>query len=424
MKLVDKLVNKKTGVFYYLEKGLGFKLPIPMNIYILYRRKLMNENEELLIENSGLSLGYDFFSDEKALTSALGEGVERYCSSSTIGHDLIYGSYNNLRTDFSLLNPLDITRVSDVQYKEIGIQKSIDLDTPFYWTECFDEIKKETKWVPANTVFMGSDSRLRENVIRDITSTGLAAGPTLQFAKERSLLECIERDAFTIMWLNQLELPVIDLDSIKCNRINKILTLCKEVDLKPYIIDISLDINVPVYFVLLENLRQKPPFIQVGAKAHFNPLEALEGALSEALSLFNLHGKYNTPEVKDITNHENLQSFADHIKYYAFGNGLNSLNFIKNGKVVDFSLSIKNKIDSFSSLVKNLNDKGITVLTKDLTTVDMESLSLKVVRTVVPEFSFLEVGIPMLECKRLKSVPETMGINVNNYFNKMPHPFP
>ena len=50
--------------------------------------------------------------------------------------------------------------------------------------------------------------------IRDSISTGLATGSTRLQAVENAALECIERDAIVITWLNQLSVPLIDQQTI------------------------------------------------------------------------------------------------------------------------------------------------------------------------------------------------------------------
>ncbi|MEM5635542.1 YcaO-like family protein [Bacillus toyonensis] len=45
--------------------------------------------------------------------------------------------------------------------------------------------------------------------IWDSISTGLATGSTRLQAVENAALECIERDAIVITWLNQLSVPLI-----------------------------------------------------------------------------------------------------------------------------------------------------------------------------------------------------------------------
>ena len=71
-----------------------------------------------------------------------------------------------------------------------------------------------------------------------------------------------------------------------------------------FFFDITTDIKIPTYLVLVRNLYNNYPYIQVGAKAHYDPLTALKGALMETLASLNLLANPNQDiaEIVDIKN--------------------------------------------------------------------------------------------------------------------------
>ena len=126
------------------------------------------------------------------------------------------------------LNPLSITQPLREQYQETyGISKEIDGDTIFNWVQAKDEIYKNVL-VPANTIYFDVDEEFLLPHIRDSISTGLATGSTRLQAIENAALECIERDAIMITWLNELSVPLIDSQTIPDETIQYYLKVADE----------------------------------------------------------------------------------------------------------------------------------------------------------------------------------------------------
>ena len=82
--------------------------------------------------------------------------------------------------------------------------------------------------VPANTIYFDVDEEFLLPHIRDSISTGLATGSTRLQAIENAALECIERDAITITWLNELSVPLIDSQTIPDETIQYYLKVADE----------------------------------------------------------------------------------------------------------------------------------------------------------------------------------------------------
>ena len=71
--------------------------------------------------------------------------------------------------------------------------------------------------MPAALVDDPADPTDDQNGWFDSGPSGAAAGPDLEQAIARALLEIIERDAFMVAWERELRLPLIDPDRLLLN---------------------------------------------------------------------------------------------------------------------------------------------------------------------------------------------------------------
>ena len=138
----------------------------------------------------------------------------------------------------------------------------------------------------------------------------------------------------------------------------------------------------------MRNLYNKYPHIQIGAKAHYDPLIALKGALMETLASLNLLADPNnkTTEAVDIKDTINIKSIKDHMHYYASGNTKEAFDFLISSSPRPFNNY--SEINNFEELKVKLNTMNLNLYTYDLTTEDISSLGLYVYRVLMPELAF------------------------------------
>lgn len=402
---------------------------IPLKIMLVTGKPLINNEMEGNLIGKFSGTGVDFLNYEVAEIKAIGEFVERY-SSTVISTNLIEGTYKNIKkTNKNLLNPMTITRISAEDYanKKNKPPKSLE-DSNFFWVEGFDELTHEKKWIPTDLVYLHPNIT-NKYAIREIISTGLATGETLVDAKIRGLLECIERDSIVIMWQNMISYPRLKLNTINNLVFQQKISELADLDLQVTILDISTDLEVPVYFCILKN-DDKAPFISVGASANFNEEKAVLNALMEACLTYNVNSLRLLNDLKfefsgDIDELKFIH-MDDHSSLYADYNLNENLSFLQNGDEIDFiSKNKRNKrVKDYNELLNKLKSLNLDYCTVDLTTKDFKSSNLHVVRSIVPQLAFLECNTPHLECSRIKDVPKKLGYKVSNEYNSFPHPFP
>ncbi|WP_061808957.1 YcaO-like family protein [Rossellomorea vietnamensis] len=422
-KVKQEIVNPKIGLIQGLKEGLDIHLPVPMHLYTTYRKSLIDDKFNEVIKGDLDGLGYDFESREIAQIKAIGECLERYCASYSDEKMFIKGSYHTLKDEYKVVDPCSFTRPFPEQYLEVyGERYEITKDSEMYWVESVDELTGLNTLVPVTAVYFNLGPNHYSNHIRESISTGLAAGNSKTMAKEGAILECIERDAIMIMWLNKISAPVIDISSIEDDFLKDKVKSLEEIGFSTYFLDITTDIEVPTYFVVIKNNYEKVPFVQVGAKSHFDRFTALRGAFLEAAVGINLFTRPFKREFVDITDIKKINSIHDHIYYYGLGGGQEKLQFLFDGPQKTFTP--ETKVHNIEELKAILKEKNLNLYTVDVTTEDVEEQGIHVVRAVMPELAFLETWLPMLNCKRLTSVPLNLGYILPESFNKDPHPFP
>ncbi|UOQ49506.1 YcaO-like family protein [Gracilibacillus caseinilyticus] len=422
---LNLLVDEDYGIIQKIEKQQNFKGEFPLHIYIASRNDVKNIKGEMLIPMVTNGSGFSLYSKDKAIKSAVGEAIERYCCAITENHKIIYKSDEELNSCKLLLET--ITRYEDWQYDEpYNIFDNVRSKKKLYWVEGFDVLKEQNLWVPAELVFMPPKISKDSMNIREAISTGLAAGPTKIEALFSGIFECIERDASIIMWLKEISFPRIKNESIEEYEIQNTLKICYQLGLNVQIFDVTNNIPVPTYLVLIKN-EKHVPHISIGTNCDTNQIKALKGAIEEALGCYHFYGikcsdgKLSAPNFNDLSE---INSIQDHPIYYALGYGSENLEFLENGKVKDFNPNEYEEL-SKEDLILYMKNLGLSIYSIDLTTKDVKNTGIHVVKTVIPELANLDCKFPLLKCARLNSVPASMNYSYNSdNFNLSPHPFP
>ncbi len=421
-EMKSKLVDSRTGIIHKLdnqfENYLGL---IPMHMITSYKTDTLDADANTISHTSELTgLGYDFHSLDKAQERTIGESIERYCSM-LINQPIMKLKANEIKDKINLFN---ITRYTDEQILEHNLNiKQISNDTELYWVKGKDELNKGIeKWIPTDLVYL--NHFYKDRPIREMTSTGLAAGPTLSYAIINGILECIERDSFTIMWQNRLSMPIINQQSIKSKIITNVLDKIEQLGLKVTIIDMTSDIEVPSYLTIIQN--NKPPYTTFGASTHFSSKEALLSSIREASACYNLNIRayiegYN-PELTS-SDFGSFTDFHQHAAFYAYQENIEAINFLFKGEIVNFQNNKTSWITNSNDLLEHLKYLGIDTYSIDITSNDVKKVGLHVARVIMPKLAFLEVSYPMLNCERIFKVPLKLGYKLDG-LNPYPHPFP
>jgi ribosomal protein S12 methylthiotransferase accessory factor len=434
LQAAKKLISKRTGIISTVEfdnlasgePSIYFARSTPANSFALNGMETINYGDATSID------------PKRAIMKAVGESIERYCPAHFKYEDFILSAYNDL--DCEAIHPEDFALFSEKQYAEPDFPFSRPTaSTPLRWASAYSLSHDRPVLVPASFVHIPYQfDPLLEPRTHNPISTGLACGSNFAPAIYKAILEVIERDAFMIMWQNQLPCSRIDLSTINDSFNQSILNELEALPVECQAYLIPSDMEVPVIMVLLRNTSGHPPHTVIGMSADLNPNRALMLALEEVCLSWLGMGRYSSgkKDYKPSKDYKDVNTLILHALAHAVDPGLGkSLEFLNpSGRQISFqdikNISDENMVTNIQSLVGKLNEKDLNVVVKDLTTVDVDEVGFKVIRVVVPGMQPLDVNHARrhLGGSRLYQVPCQMRLKTQPLteedLNPYPHMFP
>lgn len=221
--------------------------------------------------------------DSASLTAALAEALERYIWFEQ--DDYFIDALTGTEETLSAYNVLQLDRFAGFT----GTEHENTSTAEMTWIKALSHVQRRNVYIPAQIISgkYARESILEKNEvrIRQSITTGLATFPTEPGAVLRGALEVIERDAFMVMWLNQLTLPRISFDRVRASNtmLDSLLTMCERHKLRPHLIELITDAPASVACVVVEDLTGTVPRFTVGACAGRSIANIAEKALLEAL---------------------------------------------------------------------------------------------------------------------------------------------
>ena len=182
-----------------------------LNKYNLYMYQCLSANTiDLFNVSREVSSGGLGVNENKkiAMTSCLAEALERYCMSYIPKKEIVKKRKRELTSE----NTFSIFHIySDEQYKNLNMFLNPNIDE-IEWTKIYSiHDNKQYKYWPASLIYLPYDLN---KPVAETTSTGMAAGFTLDECVQSGLLELIERDALMINFMQRLNPPEIDIETI------------------------------------------------------------------------------------------------------------------------------------------------------------------------------------------------------------------
>ncbi|MFW9940482.1 MAG: YcaO-like family protein [Candidatus Thorarchaeota archaeon] len=427
-----RFVSYKTGIIKaILEQPIEQDDP-----YIFSFGTVMNDTSRFSKHKCSVRNGGAGLTREKALLATIGEAIERYCSSFYNRENLIFGSY--IEHENYAVHPNNFILFSDKQYYQENFPfKPFTAISKIYWTWGYSLIYNKPKLVPACFTYLPYGYTKEETFLGPSISTGLSCGNSLEEAILTGIYECIERDAFTIMWLNKLSMPVVKIDENK-NQIGKIIHdkfVISNIDY--YVCDITSDIGIPTFYVLAIGNSSDGMLACVGSATRLNSEDAILKALVESAQgrPYLRYVLRKDPNWTCGENFCNLRSFDDHGRLYSsMPELIPKLLFIKQpaSRLLRElpNLSSSKIVDDIKFCLKKLSGMGLDVIVIDLTTRDVKEVGFSVVRVIIPGLHPLHGNhqFRFLGGNRLYNVPRILGYTQKDTTEEelyaWPHPFP
>ncbi|WP_437631039.1 TOMM precursor leader peptide-binding protein [Sorangium sp. So ce854] len=326
-----------------------------------------------------------------ALIRATGEAIERYAAGIFDEQGLLRAPVADMKGDF--IAPERLCLYSEEQYARPGFPYDrLDPTTPIEWTVGRWLDTRAPVVVPALPTYYGNCAGPGAYFCQ-VTSNGLAAGPTLEAASMGAALELIERDAFMISWLARRPgrriLPDDAVDPGAHEIARQLAQRGARIEL--YLLDAG--IAVPVVMCVGYGDGKRWPGAVVSIAAHLSPLTAIRKAVLEQGQIVNYVFRMMTGEQLAIPERpEDVRTLEDHAIYYVPPSRAAAFSFLRNGGTVTASELEEPEEVTLSELARRVQAAGMRIAIVDVTSPDLAATPFRVARALGPDFQQIHFG--------------------------------
>jgi ribosomal protein S12 methylthiotransferase accessory factor len=380
---------------------------------------------------AGSGAGY---SRDEALRAAQGEFAERYCLAQLSPEDTVTGSYQELVDDFpGTPEPSRWALFSEAQHPTVPFAP-FRRDTPLAWLRGRALCAGLPALVPACLVNMPYHPRAEgEQVVGFATSTGAASWTTWRGACLRGLLECIERDAFTIAWRNRLTLPRIRVDEESSLHAEYVRRFRRPgIQLRLY--HSTLDLELPSVLGVVVDERRTPPATMCSGASAPTIAAAVRKTLVELSQGIKWMEHIRLGDREFAADYSDVHTFEDHVRLYCMRDMSAHVAFLEGGGERRLSELERREAgaggDPLTWCLEVMRARGLEALALDRSTVDVVDCGLRVAKVVVPAFEQIEGNHrwPCLGGRRWRDVPVALELRrapaTEAERNPVPHPYP
>jgi ribosomal protein S12 methylthiotransferase accessory factor len=330
--------------------------------------------------------------ESEAIGGAIGEAVERYCASHVDRQRL----YRTMLRDApaGAVLPQDCVLYSDAQYRRPGFPHQrpgpeLEID----WVRATELPEGRETWVPAVAVYMHGNNVMPGDALFTPTSSGLAAGPTVEDAVRSGLCELIERDAFLVMWMNRLAVPELALDGGE-GPLAAIAEHYARFGVALRLFDLTTDVGIPVVMALALAGDAPGPAAVVGLGCHLDPQAA---ALRAAFEVCQVRPSHVQRQAARTLAAAEVRGIEDHSAFFAQRSALPELDFLvqtpRRRRLADLgNRATGDAAGDLATCVAALRGAGCRVLYTVLTTPDLADYPIHVVRTLATGLQPIHFG--------------------------------
>lgn len=374
-------------------------------------------------------------SDQNALRAALAEGQERYIwfTQRDYFEKPVRATARNIAKKGLYIAPERFTSFSQEQR---SAQKEFSLypEATYLWAQALSLTDEKKVYIPAQVASAATavPETQKEPLIRQRTTIGLATWPTLSGARLAGALEVIEREAYMVMWFNQLSLPRIQRTSLfgALPTLDSLLETCKKYRLTPHIISMATDAPTHAVAVVLEDLSEVAPRFTIGLKANASLPKAAEGALLEALRARGACRSFMKSEPWDMTTPVQHVGHRNRLHYWSMPEHAKHLEFLIAGEELPYLFDAPWEYDSeqahLERILKWCRDSNFSCLSVSLGNSRANHTPWYIEMVVLPDLhpTHLTEGFIHLGGTRLTEVPRNLGYTaLTKPFTERPHPY-
>lgn len=227
--------------------------------------------------NNVLCQGSAFDDAVSAHQSAVGESAERYCGNILDTLPVRFGSFAELRrAGVPALDPRRLVLYSERQYAAPGFPfVPLTADLRVHWVPGRSALTGREVWVPASLVYVNwySADVAAAPPTNFCAFAGIAAGPGEEFAVTSAIEEIVERHATMVWWLNAQSLP----------RVRDMTVPALAAGTRASFLHLDNEFGVPVAAAIVHD--DDDSLVNVGFSARPDFASAASKALTEAFTL-------------------------------------------------------------------------------------------------------------------------------------------
>lgn len=395
-----KVVSERSGMFPRVElAGISSRELYSLDEWFIKPPtvEVLGEHvEDVLLQAAGKADDL-----EQAYDTTIGEGVERssllFPEANLGGHDVFKATYDEVQARGEVIG-FDYLRIYETDVYEAIAGDDFTRDAEIYWTTGLNALTGQEVYTPAELVWFRSGDIDTRRGFFPATSSGLAAGPTVEFALLAGIQELVERDSLMDLWCRQRVPPTIDQESVAEHwpDVYDFLQKAQRGPAKLHLIDFEPEVDIPTIGGMASREDGRFPNFMHGSGANIDLKNAVHQAAIEGTQgwpyVLNLLIRYGTEGLEPDARNDN---FEQNVLYYALAEHGDEVDFYYEGETVAIEdqypredhpdlgdLSVPEKLEL---AIERLDEAGWTPIVYDLTTRDGLEAGIRVTRVRCPE---------------------------------------
>jgi len=363
---------------------------------------------------------------ERALFLAVAEGVERYAACTYRADQFVWASGAELGT-----SALDLDFIPKCSQRELSSQFCpLSLPTksePIRWVKGVALFDGRLTYLPAVMVYLHIRPETPAERIWLPISTGCAAHESYENALVHAILEVVERDGISLVWLQQLEIPRIDIDDPSSigpcwDRLQR-----SSRDLEYALFDATTDLGFPTIYALQFARADSLATTLVSCATDVSAPAAVAKVIRDMAAI-----RQGFREPRELP--ADRAEFSDVFHgatYMARPEQAGAFDFLMRSKarrkLSEMASPVSRGSDALPVVVDRLRQKRLEAFAVDLTTDEAMRAGFRVVRVIIPGLQPLSFhhSARYLAHPRLYAAPRLMGhpVRGEEHLNGWPQPF-
>ncbi len=381
--------------------------------------------------------GSTWDSEKDALMAALAEALERYIWFMKVDYfvEPTTATSIGIETKGRSIAPQRFSGYSETQRTK-DPRRYISEESEFHWIRGNSLTHGDSVYIPSQVVtgvrtpFAGRPPT--EPHIRPPITIGLATWPTQAGARCAGMNETLEREAYMIMWLNELTLPRYSLSSLRKldPLLAKLIDDCEKYRLKMHVIKMPTDAPTHAVAVMIEDMSGIVPRFTIGIRAHRSLADAVLKGAGETVRAIRGH-RYWTKQgnVWDPTTPAREVGHRDRLYYWGHPANAPRLEFLIAGPEIEAKTEawdVESAEEHLERLVAWCREKNLEAVVVSLGNSPTNPTDLHIEMMVMPElqWTYLSEKTQAFGGTRWRDVPLSLGLTPRSEpYADEPHPF-